>query len=73
MFLVPNVSIWVQVSEAVDKVICETEFRESCAVTSYESECRDSDAAGACRLEDNMVCVDSTTSKCGLEQVLKSN
>merc|ERR550519_783869 len=61
-----------EVSEAVDKVICETEFRESCAVTSYESECRDSDAAGACRLEDNMVCVDSTTSKCGLEQVLKS-
>merc|ERR1711892_216263 len=65
------VTIWEEVeAEEVDKVICETEFREEC-FTEYEQVCVNS-TEPVCSMVDEMVCVDSITNKCCLEQVLKN-
>merc|ERR1712029_612526 len=59
-------------AESVNKVICETEFRDSC-VTKLENICNNV-ATGEleCELVDRSNCVDSMTNKCGLESVLKN-
>merc|ERR1711973_1073987 len=59
-------------AESVNKVICETEFRDSC-VTKLENICNNV-ATGEleCELVDRFNCVDSMTNKCGLESVLKN-
>merc|ERR1711892_161986 len=65
------VTVWEEVeAEEVDKVICETEFREEC-FTEYEQVCVNS-TEPVCSMVDEMVCVDSITNKCCLEQVLKN-
>merc|ERR1712193_41360 len=51
-------------TETVNKVICQTEFKEECNnVTTGEAECR---------VVEEFVCVDSVTNKCGIEKVLKN-
>merc|ERR1711872_1058997 len=59
-------------AESVNKVICETEFRDSC-VKKLENICNNV-ATGEleCELVDRFNCVDSMTNKCGLESVLKN-
>jgi len=65
------VTVWEDVeTEEVNKVICETEFREEC-FTEYEEVCVNA-TEKVCSMVDEMVCVDSVTNKCGLEQVLKN-
>merc|ERR1712002_1234083 len=59
-------------AESVNKVICETEFRDSC-VTKLENICNNvSTGELECELVDRFNCVDSMTNKCGLESVLKN-
>merc|ERR1712098_356606 len=58
--------------ESVNKVICETEFRDSC-VKKLENICNNvSTGELECELVDRFNCVDSMTNKCGLESVLKN-
>merc|ERR1712126_747872 len=59
-------------AESVNKVICETEFRDSC-VTKLENICNNV-ATGEleCELVDRFNCVESMTNKCGIENVLKN-
>merc|ERR1719210_2541484 len=65
------VTVWEDVeTEEVDKVICETEFKEEC-FTENEEVCVNA-TEKVCSMVDEMVCVDSVTNKCGLEQVLKN-
>jgi len=65
------VTVWEDVeTEEVDKVICETEFKEEC-FTEHEEVCVNA-TEKVCSMVDEMVCVDSVTNKCGLEQVLKN-
>jgi len=65
------VTVWEDVeAEEVNKVICETEFREEC-FTEHEEVCVNA-TEKVCSMVDEMVCVDSVTNKCGLEQVLKN-
>merc|ERR1711970_1266899 len=65
------VTVWEDVeTEEVDKVICETEFKEEC-FTEHEEVCVNA-TEKVCSMVDEMVCVDSITNKCGLEQVLKN-
>merc|ERR1711971_223722 len=65
------VTVWEDVeTEEVNKVICETEFKEEC-FTEYEEVCVNA-TEKVCSMVDEMVCVDSLTNKCGLEQVLKN-
>lgn len=65
------VTVWEEVeTEEVNKVICETEFKEEC-FTEYEEVCVNA-TEKVCSMVDEMVCVDSLTNKCGLEQVLKN-
>jgi len=65
------VTVWEDVeTEEVDKVICETEFKEEC-FTENEEVCVNS-TEKVCSMVDEMVCVDSITNKCGLEMVLKN-
>lgn len=65
------VTVWEDVeTEEVNKVICETEFKEEC-FTEYEEVCVNA-TEKVCTMVDEMVCVDSLTNKCGLEQVLKN-
>jgi len=64
-------TVWEEVeTEEVNKVICETEFREEC-FTEVDEVCKNV-TEKVCRMEDEMVCVDSITNKCGLEKVLKN-
>jgi len=65
------VTVWEDVeTEEVDKVICETEFKEEC-FTENEEVCVNA-TEKVCSMVDEMVCVDSITNKCGLEMVLKN-
>jgi len=65
------VTVWEEVeTEEVNKVVCETEFREEC-FTELDQVCVNS-TEPVCNMVDEMVCVDSNTNKCGLEQVLKN-
>ena len=59
-------------SETVNKVICETEFRDSC-ITRLDTVCRNiTTSTVECRIHENFVCEDNMTEKCGVEQVLKN-
>merc|ERR1712232_1156227 len=59
-------------TETVNKVICQTEFREECSAKVSEV-CRNVTTGEAkCEQIENFVCVDSMTNKCGIEKVLKN-
>merc|ERR1712102_96976 len=59
-------------TETVNKVICQTEFREECSAKVSEV-CRNVTTGEAkCEQVENFVCVDSITNKCGIEKVLKN-
>jgi len=59
-------------TETLNKVICETEFRDSCE-TRVERVCRNvTSGVVECRQVDTATCVDSMTNKCGVEAVLKN-
>merc|ERR1739836_141581 len=59
-------------TETVNKVICQTEFREDCSAKVSEV-CRNVTTGEAkCHSVDKFVCVDSMTNKCGIEKVLKN-
>merc|ERR1711997_584105 len=59
-------------TETVNKVICQTEFREECSAKVSEV-CRNVTTGEAkCEQIENFVCVDSITNKCGIEKVLKN-
>merc|ERR1712102_42938 len=59
-------------TETVNKVICQTEFREECSAKVSEV-CRNTTTGEAkCEQMENFVCVDSITNKCGIEKVLKN-
>merc|ERR1712115_502315 len=59
-------------TETVNKVICQTEFREDCSAKVSEV-CRNVTTGEAkCEQVENFVCVDSITNKCGIEKVLKN-
>merc|ERR1711978_439118 len=59
-------------TETVNKVICQTEFREECSAKVSEV-CRNVTTGEAkCEQMENFVCVDSITNKCGIEKVLKN-
>lgn len=61
------VTVWDLVEqEQVDKVVCETEFREICNEETTEV-CR---VEALCETEERMVCEDSVTTKCGPEAQL---
>merc|ERR1712226_461785 len=59
-------------TETVNKVICQTEFREECDAKVTE-ECRNVTTGEAeCENIEKFVCVDSITNKCGIEAVLRN-
>merc|ERR1712079_462866 len=59
-------------TETVNKVICQTEFREDCSAKVSEV-CRNVTTGEAkCEQIEDFVCVDSITNKCGIEKVLKN-
>merc|ERR1711874_875958 len=59
-------------TETVNKVICQTEFREESSAKVSEV-CRNVTTGEAkCEQIENFVCVDSITNKCGIEKVLKN-
>merc|ERR1711992_423126 len=59
-------------TETVNKVICQTEFREECSAKVSEV-CKNVTTGEAkCEQMENFVCVDSITNKCGIEKVLKN-
>merc|ERR1711973_573109 len=59
-------------TESVNKVICQTEFRDEC-VKVVEPICRNVTVGEQeCHNGDEFVCVDSMTNKCGIEKVLKN-
>merc|ERR1711899_504877 len=59
-------------TETVNKVICQTEFKEECN-TEVSEVCRNVTTGEAeCRVVEEFVCVDSVTNKCGIEKVLKN-
>merc|ERR1712244_162829 len=59
-------------TETVNKVICQTEFREECNTKVTEG-CRNVTTGEAkCEQIEKFVCVDSITNKCGIEAVLKN-
>merc|ERR1711874_208473 len=56
----------------VNKVICQTEFKEECN-TEVSEVCRNVTSGEAeCKVVEEFVCVDSVTNKCGIEKVLKN-
>ena len=58
--------------ETVSKVICETEFRDSCE-TKLELVCRNETiGAEECETVESFVCEDSMTNKCSVEKVLRN-
>merc|ERR1712165_286078 len=70
----PEVTTIFEESETnfVDKVICQTEFREEC-VKKLDNICRNvSTGMEKCEQIENFVCADSITNKCGIEKVLKN-
>merc|ERR1711884_262926 len=59
-------------TETVNKVICQTEFKEECN-TEVSEVCRNVTTGEAeCKVVEEFVCVDSVTNKCGIEKVLKN-
>jgi len=61
------VTVWEEIEEEhVNKVVCETEFRELCQEVSEEV-CQNEPV---CETEERMVCEDSVTTKCGPEKQL---
>merc|ERR1711950_36719 len=59
-------------TETVNKVICQTEFREECNAKVTDV-CRNVTTGEAeCEMVEEFVCVDSVTNKCGIEKVLKN-
>merc|ERR1712045_222886 len=59
-------------TETVNKVICQTEFREECKTKVTEG-CRNVTTGEVeCQNIEKFVCVDSITNKCGIEAVLKN-
>merc|ERR1712218_281434 len=59
-------------TETVNKVICQTEFREECNAKVSEV-CRNvTTGAVECQNIEKFECVDSITNKCGIEKVLKN-
>merc|ERR1711944_316655 len=59
-------------TETVNKVICQTEFREECNAKVSEV-CRNVTTGEVeCKVVEEFVCVDSVTNKCGIEKVLKN-
>merc|ERR1712001_618973 len=59
-------------TETVNKVICQTEFREECN-TKVTEVCRNVTIGEAeCEEVEQFLCVDSVTNKCGIEKVLKN-
>merc|ERR1739845_223494 len=59
-------------TETVNKVICQTEFREECNTKVTEG-CRNVTTGEVeCKNIEKFVCVDSITNKCGIEAVLKN-
>merc|ERR1712149_122324 len=59
-------------TETVNKVICQTEFREDCNAKVAEV-CRNvTIGEGECQNIEKFECVDSITNKCGIEKVLKN-
>jgi len=59
-------------TETVNKVICQTEFREECS-TKMSEVCRNVTVGEVeCQNIERFECVDSVTNKCGIEKVLKN-
>merc|ERR1739847_39644 len=59
-------------TETVNKVICQTEFREECNAKVAEV-CRNVTIGEVeCQNIEKFECVDSVTNKCGIEKVLKN-
>merc|ERR1712141_17120 len=59
-------------TETVNKVICQTEFREECNA-KVSDVCRNVTTGEAkCQNIEKFECVDSITNKCGIEAVLKN-
>jgi len=59
-------------TETVNKVICQTEFREECNAKVAEV-CRNVTTGEVeCQNIEKFECVDSITNKCGIEKVLKN-
>merc|ERR1712165_70666 len=59
-------------TETVNKVICQTEFREECS-TKVAEVCRNVTIGEVeCQNIEKFECVDSITNKCGIEKVLKN-
>merc|ERR1712226_365399 len=59
-------------TETVNKVICQTEFREECNTKVTEG-CRNVTTGEVeCQNIEKFVCVDSITNKCGIEAVLRN-
>jgi len=59
-------------TETVNKVICQTEFREECSAKVAEV-CRNVTIGEVeCQNIEKFECVDSITNKCGIEKVLKN-
>merc|ERR1711874_818419 len=59
-------------TETVNKVICQTEFREECNA-KVSDVCRNvTTGEGECQNIEKFECVDSITNKCGIEKVLKN-
>merc|ERR1739848_499056 len=59
-------------TETVNKVICQTEFREECS-TKVSEVCRNvTIGEGECQNIERFECVDSVTNKCGIEAALKN-
>merc|ERR1712186_27391 len=59
-------------TETVNKVICQTEFREECS-TKMSEVCRNVTVGEVeCQNIERFECVDSVTNKCGIEAVLKN-
>merc|ERR1711913_31749 len=59
-------------TETVNKVICQTEFREECNA-KVSDVCRNETTGEVeCQNIEKFECVDSITNKCGIEKVLKN-
>merc|ERR1712141_369547 len=59
-------------TETVNKVICQTEFREECSA-KVSDVCRNVTTGEVeCQNIEKFECVDSITNKCGIEKVLKN-
>merc|ERR1712117_835994 len=59
-------------SQSVNKVVCETEFRDNC-VTLVQNICRNVTTGElVCEEVDRLECTDTITTKCGQEKVLRN-